>query len=64
MLENLVFFVIGFDVGIVNLGEVENKGWEFELRMINIVCVDFNWSSILIVFINENILLSFGEFNG
>ncbi len=64
LLENPVSFVTGFDAGIVNLGEVENKGWEFELRTINIARADLNWSSTLIASTNENTLLSFGESNG
>lgn len=64
LLENPVSFVTGFDAGIVNLGEVENKGWEFELRTINIARENLNWSSTLIASTNENTLLSFGESDG
>lgn len=64
LLENPVSFVTGFDAGIVNLGEVENKGWEFELRTINIARANLNWSSTVIASTNENTLLSFGESDG
>lgn len=64
LLENPVSFVTGFDAGIVNLGEVENKGWEFELRTVNIARENLNWSSTLIASTNENTLLSFGESDG
>ena len=64
LLENPVSYVTGFDAGIVNLGEVENKGWEFELRTINITRENLSWNSTLIASTNENTLLSFGESNG
>ena len=34
LLNNPVSYVTGFNNGIVNLGKVENRGWEFELRTI------------------------------
>lgn len=64
LLENPVSFVTGFDAGIVNLGEVENKGWEFELRSINLSNSKLRWSSSLIASTNQNTLTSFGESNG
>lgn len=64
LLENPVSFVTGFDAGIVNLGEVENKGWEFELRTVNLARENLSWSSTVIASTNENTLLSFGESNG
>ena len=64
LLENPVSYVTGFDAGIVNLGEVENKGWEFELRTTNIRGRKLSWSTTLIASTNENTLLSFGESDG
>lgn len=64
LLENPVSYVTGFDAGIVNLGEVENKGWEFELRTRNITRENLNWNTTVIASTNQNTLLSFGESNG
>ncbi|MGY8914958.1 MAG: SusC/RagA family TonB-linked outer membrane protein, partial [Flavobacteriales bacterium] len=49
--------------GIVNLGEVQNRGWELELRTKNIVTEKFSWQSTLITSANQNELLSFGNSN-
>ena len=64
LLENPVSYVTGFDAGIVNLGEVRNSGFEFELRTINITNRDFRWGTTLIASTNQNELISFGESNG
>lgn len=64
LLENPVSYVTGFDAGIVNLGEVENKGWEFELRTTNLTGRKLSWSTTVIASTNENTLLSFGESDG
>lgn len=64
LLENPVSFVTGFDAGIVNLGKVENKGWEFELRTRNITGENLSWSTTVIASTNQNTLLDFGESNG
>jgi len=64
LLENPVSYVTGFNGGIVNLGEVENRGWEFELRGRNLVQSNFAWNSIFIVSTNKNELISFGESDG
>ncbi len=64
LLENPVSFVTGFDAGIVNLGEVENKGWEFELRTRNITGQNLSWTTTVIASTNQNTLLSFGESDG
>ncbi|MET7027947.1 SusC/RagA family TonB-linked outer membrane protein [Sediminicola luteus] len=63
LLENPVSYVTGFSGGIVNLGEVQNRGWELELRTKNIVTEKFSWSSTLITSANQNELLSFGNSN-
>ena len=64
LLENPVSYVTGFSGGIVNLGEVENKGWEVELRTRNFARQNLKWNSTLIVSTNQNTLLSFGESDG
>ena len=64
LLENPVSYVTGFDAGIVNLGEVENRGMELELRTRNISNSNFKWNTVLIASTNKNELLSFGESDG
>lgn len=64
LLENPVSFVTGFDAGIVNLGKVENKGWEFELRTTNLTGKKLRWNTTVIASTNENTLLEFGESDG
>ncbi len=61
LLSNPVSYVTGFDQGIVNLGEVQNKGFEFELRTKNIVNENFKWNSTLIASTNQNELLDFAD---
>ncbi|RDY60194.1 SusC/RagA family TonB-linked outer membrane protein [Flagellimonas nanhaiensis] len=63
LLENPVSYLTGFNGGIVNLGEVQNRGVEFELRTRNIMKENFRWSSTLIASTNQNELLSFGDSN-
>ncbi len=64
LLENPVSYVTGFDAGIVNLGEVENSGFELELRTRNVTNSNFKWNSVIIASTNKNELLSFGESDG
>lgn len=61
LLSNPVSYVTGFDQGIVNLGEVQNKGFEFELRTKNIANENFKWNSTLIASTNQNELLDFAD---
>jgi len=63
LLNDPVSYVTGFQQGIVNLGKVQNRGWELELRSKNIVNENFSWSTTLIASTNENELLSFGDSN-
>ncbi|MET1260602.1 TonB-dependent receptor [Flagellimonas sp. DF-77] len=63
LLQNPVSYITGFNSGIVNLGEVQNRGLEFELRTQNIVRENFRWSSTFIASTNQNELLSFGDSN-
>ena len=64
LLQNPVSYVTGFDGGIVNLGEVENSGFELELRTRNINTGKLKWNTTLIVSTNDNELISFGESDG
>ncbi|MBK8656890.1 MAG: TonB-dependent receptor [Haliscomenobacter sp.] len=64
LLQNPVSYVTGFTSGIVNLGEVENRGVELEIRTINVTNEKFRWSSTLVASTNKNELLNFGESNG
>ena len=63
LLENPVSYLTGFTSGIVNLGEVQNSGWELELRTKNIANENFSWNSTFIASTNKNELLSFGDSN-
>ncbi len=64
LLGNPVSYVTGFNQGIVNLGEVRNRGWELEIRTRNMVRSQFTWNTTLITSTNQNELLSFGDSNG
>lgn len=64
LLENPVSYVTGFSGAIVNLGEVQNRGFEGELRTRNLVRGKLKWSTTGIVSTNKNELLSFGESDG
>ncbi len=63
LLENPVSYISGFNSGIVNLGKVQNRGWEFELRTKNIAEGKFSWNSTIIASTNQNELLDFGNSN-
>ena len=64
LLENPVSYATGFNSGIVNLGEVQNSGWEFELRTKNISKENFSWGTTIIASTNKNELLSLGDSDG
>jgi len=64
LLENPVSYVTGFTSGIINLGEVRNQGWEFELRSRNVVKGPFTWNTSIITSTNQNELLAFGDSDG
>ncbi len=64
LLNNPVSYVTGFNNGIVNLGKVENSGWEFELRTRNVSNENFSWKTTLIASTNKNELLEYGESDG
>ena len=61
LLSNPVSYITGFDQGIVNLGEVQNKGIEFELRTKNVTSENFKWNSTFIASTNQNELLDFAD---
>ncbi|WP_299555948.1 TonB-dependent receptor [Seonamhaeicola sp.] len=63
LLNNPVSYITGFSGGIVNLGKVQNRGWELELRTKNITNEKFSWNSTLIASTNQNELLAFGDSN-
>ncbi|OIQ34039.1 MAG: SusC/RagA family TonB-linked outer membrane protein [Bacteroidetes bacterium MedPE-SWsnd-G1] len=64
LLNNPVSYTTGFSDALVNLGEVKNEGWEFELRTKNISNENFSWSSSAIATLNENTLVDFADSNG
>ncbi|WP_431159159.1 SusC/RagA family TonB-linked outer membrane protein [Winogradskyella poriferorum] len=64
LLDNPVSYTTGFDSGLINIGEVENRGFEFELRSANIVKENFRWSTTIVGARNKNELTNFGDANG
>ncbi|MDW3209923.1 MAG: TonB-dependent receptor [Reichenbachiella sp.] len=64
LLLNPVSYGTGFNSAIVNLGEVKNSGFEFELRTKNVVETKFAWSTTLIASTNKNELTAFGDSDG
>jgi len=64
LLYNPISSTTGFTEALVNLGEVENKGFELELRTNNLRTKDFTWTTAFIASRNENTLLDFADSNG
>ncbi|MGC4129357.1 MAG: TonB-dependent receptor [Bergeyella sp.] len=64
LLNNPISSTTGFTNALVNLGEVENRGYELELRTRNITGQKFKWSTTIIASTNKNTLISFGDSNG
>ncbi|WP_435625333.1 SusC/RagA family TonB-linked outer membrane protein [Flagellimonas sp.] len=64
LLNNPVAGTTGFTNALVNLGEVENEGVEFELRTRLISTEKVRWGATLIGSFNENTLVEFGDSNG
>ncbi|MCH3885311.1 SusC/RagA family TonB-linked outer membrane protein [Tenacibaculum aquimarinum] len=54
----------GFSNALLNRGEVENSGWEFEIRTRNVSNENFKWSTTAIASLNENTLNDFGDADG
>jgi len=64
LLNNPISYTTGFNSALVNLGEVKNEGWEFELRTRNISKEKISWRSTIIATVNENTLVDFADSNG
>ncbi len=64
LLSNPISYTTGFGEALVNLGKVENKGFELELRTNNIRRGDLTWTSSFIASRNKNTLLDFADSNG
>lgn len=56
--------VTGFTSALVNRGEVENQGFELELRSRNYTTRNFTWSSSALFTHNENTLVDFAGAGG
>ncbi len=56
----------GFANVMSNIGQLENKGFEFQLNSVNIKNHDFSWNSTLNFWLNRNKLVSYGglDMNG
>jgi TonB-linked SusC/RagA family outer membrane protein len=64
LLLNPVSYGTGFNNAIVNLGEVKNSGFEFELRTRNVSNDKFSWGTSFIASTNRNELTAFGDSDG
>ncbi len=64
LLNNPVPGTTGFVEALVNLGTVENEGFEVELRTRIVSTEKFKWEATLIGSFNENTLVDFGDSNG
>ncbi|MCP9236978.1 TonB-dependent receptor [Lewinella sp. JB7] len=56
--------VTGFQTALVNKGEVENRGFELELRSRNVSTGNFSWSTTGILTHNKNTLINFAGADG
>lgn len=45
LLNNPLPYTTGFPSGVVNLGQVSNKGWDIQIKSTNLVMGDFRWST-------------------
>lgn len=54
---------LGLAAKVVNLGDIENKGWDVTLNTRNISNENFNWNSSFIFSTFKNKLTSFGDSN-
>lgn len=64
LLNNPVATTTGFPNALINIGEVVNSGWEFELKTRNVSTENFKWTTTFIASINENELTNFADSNG
>ena len=64
LLYNPISSTTGFSNALVNLGEVENSGIEFELRTRNVSSEKFKWTTTFLASTNKNELVDFADSNG
>ncbi len=64
LIDNPVAGTTGFTSALVNIGTVENEGFEMELRTRLISTEKFRWEATLIGSFNKNTLVDFGDSNG
>ncbi len=64
LLYNPISSTTGFTEALVNLGEVENRGWELELTSTNVRNGNFTWTTTFLASKNENELIAFGDSDG
>jgi len=64
LIDNPVSSTTGFNSALVNIGEVQNSGFEFELRTRNMSKENFRWSSTILASRNKNELLDFADSDG
>lgn len=64
LLYNPISSTTGFTEALVNLGEVENSGVEFNVTTYNVRNKDFTWSTSFIGSKNDNELVAFGDSDG
>ncbi len=64
LLSNPISNTTGFSEALVNIGKVENRGIELELRTKNVNTQDFKWTSTMLASRNKNELIDFADSNG
>lgn len=64
LLYNPVASTTGFSNALVNLGEVENSGFELQIDTRNISREKFKWTTTIIATKNKNELVDFADSNG
>ena len=64
LLSNPISNTTGFSEALVNIGKVENRGIELELRTKNVNTEDFKWTSTMLASRNKNELIDFADSNG
>ncbi|WP_299892016.1 TonB-dependent receptor [uncultured Lacinutrix sp.] len=64
LIDNPISVTTGFDSALINIGEVQNSGFEIELRTRNISKEKFRWSTTILASRNKNELIDFADSNG
>jgi TonB-linked SusC/RagA family outer membrane protein len=64
LLNNPISATTGFSAALVNLGEVENAGWELEFRARIFNKQNFKWDATWLSSWNKNTLVNFADSNG